>query len=681
MSKDKKIKIGYVLRGYLMFPALFAVVLLIAAVLMFLLVGTKAGVITTALLVIYCIASAVFIMVNNGRVQDGLLKFGKEFQVMEKEFIHDLPFPYAVVDNEGSIILFNEAFLKFSEAPANVNICDIFKELEPGDLIFDGRECDIAMEFKKRSYRLHFSRLAVPDELIDEGIGVSMVGGGYVIAVYVFDDTEIIDLMRANLEQQVIVGSLYIDNYNEVIEQVEDVNRMLVSGMIDKEIFNYFAPMDAILRKVEKDRFFIVFKRKFLPAMQRTKFDLLDNIKSIDTGVDMPVTISMGVGAGDSYHSSQDAAKEALALALGRGGDQVVVKEDDRTYFYGGKTRSVEKNTRVKARVTSIALREILLSKKRVVIMGHKVGDIDCLGAAVGLSKAAKSLGIPAYIVMNEFSNAMQSMLEEFLDDPDYGEGAFVTVEDSPRYVDEDTALIIVDVNNPEHFERRDLILQTKTIVIIDHHLRSDAKIENVAMSYIEPTASSASEMIAELLQYIKADLKLKKLEAEALYAGIMIDTNYFSKNTGVRTFEAAAYLRKFGIDVGRVRSLFSDTLEDYKAKADTISNARFIQDGFAMAVVPEEGLENPTIVAAQVANELLDLSGVRASFVLLDHDGKIYISARSDGSVNVQLIMERMGGGGHMNIAGAQLKGEQVSEAERKLIATVNKMLEEGVI
>lgn len=681
MSGRNKVKIGHVLKGFQLLPCILAAVLAVLTVLMYIIYGLNPALMCLGALVIYLAATLIFYIINRNKAQEGLIRFAMQFKSLEQAFIKEIPQPCAVIDSNGELIMCNDLFRAFCGDDSGVNICSVFTELKQKDLDFDGRETDIAIRHNKRDYRIHFDTIHIPEDLVDDSIAIPLNDGVFLYAVYMFDETEITELMRANLGQQAIVGTLYVDNYSEVLEQVEDENRMLVSGLIDKEIYSYFSPIDGIVRKIEKDRYFILFRREFLPSMQRNRFDLLDKIKKISTGVDMPVTISMGVGAGENYMKSQEAAKEALSLALGRGGDQVVVKEDDRTYFYGGKTKSVEKNTRVKARVNSIALREILLGVKRVVIMGHKIGDIDCLGAAVGIYKAARSLEKDAFIVLNELENSMQQMVEEFLDDPDYGEGAFITVDESPKYVDEDTALVVVDVNNPEHFERRDLIFRTKTIVIIDHHLQSDVKIDNVRMSYIEPTASSACEMITELLQYIKADMKLKKLEAEALYAGIMIDTGYFSKNTGVRTFEAAAYLRRYGVDVGRVRSLFSDTLEDYKAMAATINSATFIASGYAMAVAPSKGVENPTIVAAKVANELLDLSGIRASFVLVDYDGKIYISARSNGKVNVQLIMERMGGGGHMNMAGAQLKGETAGEAERKLRLTVKKMMEEGII
>ncbi len=676
----KKAKISNIIKGYTVFPAIFAAILAAAAVVLFVYGKSEAGVIVLAALLVYVIVGIIFYRINNKNLQERLIGFGYEYGEAERKLLDDIPIPYAVTDAEGNILITNRRFCKIF-GRTKENISRLFRELKRDDLRFEGTESEIAVEIGERKYRLHFNRIYVSENLGKEFEDFNAGDTDHVIAVYLFDDTEIVNLYRQRAEDQVIIGSLYVDNYNEVLEQVDDVNRSLITAMIDREILGYFDKAGGLVRKVEKDKYFIIFRRKALPAMQRTRFDILDNIRNIDIGVDMPATISLGIGAGGDFAKSQEYSKLALELALGRGGDQAVIKEGERVSFYGGKTKSVEKNSLVKARVTSLALREIITGAKRVVIMGHKTGDMDCFGASIGICKAARALNRDAYIVLDELNNVVTPMLEQFLDDPDYGDNVFIQKDDAEGYVDEDTALVIVDVNNPEIFEMPVLTRLTRTNVIIDHHLQTGAKVENLVLSYVEPTASSACEMVTELLQYIATDIRLKKSEAEALYAGILIDTNYFAKNTGVRTFEAAAYLKKSGVDVARVKRLFSDTLEDFKAKAETIKNAEIIDGGFAIAAGPSEGVENPTIVAAQVANELLDISGVNASFVMVDHDGQIYISARSEGNVNVQLIMERMGGGGHMNTAGTQLPGDTIEGAEHKLRITIQNMKEEGIL
>ena len=675
----KGIKAGKIIKGYLVFPAVAAAVLLLAIVPSFIWGNNTSGIISVAVFVIYVAAMAVFLLVNHNILAKNLVEFVRDYALMENRMIEEYPVPYAIADKDGRIILYNERFGRIYDATTE-GVCDIFREVTPKDMDFEGNSKELAVVYDNRHYRLHISKLSLDGAFTSGKIAELPRGYKYVLAIYMIDETEIINMVHKMNDSQAVVCNIRVDDYEEMFEQVEDINKSMVGALIDKEVSSYFTRLGGLVRKLDKNRYFIIFERKHLAGMQRNKFDLLDNIRAIDTNSDIPVTISVGIGVGDTYMHCQDYAKSALELALGRGGDQVVVKEGERIYFYGGKVKSVAKNTRVKARVTALALRDIIRSKDHVVIMGHKTADTDCFGAAVGMFKACEALGKRAYIVLNELNNSVQPILEDFLAKTDYGEKVFVPVEKAAQYVNKDTALIIVDVNRPEIFECPELIRKTKTIVMIDHHLQSGDRVDNVSLAYIEPAASSASEMITELLQYISGDLKLSKLEAEALYAGILIDTDSFTKNTGVKTFEAAAILKKSGVDIGRIKGMFSDSLEDYRLKATAIETVEMFEPGFALAISPSEGAENPTVLAAQVANDLLNITAVRASFVLVKYNGKVSISARSKSDVNVQLIMERMGGGGHMNVSGAQLSGCTVEEAAKKVKQTVRKMLEEGM-
>ena len=460
-----------------------------------------------------------------------------------------------------------------------------------------------------------------------------------------------------------------------------DVQKNIRGAMIDKVIGAYFENVGGVVRKLDRDRYFVIFKHKYLSGLQRNKFELLDQIRKIENGQDRVITISMGIGVSEDYTQADKASNNALELALGRGGDQVVVKEGERVYFYGGKTKQVEKNSRVRARVKAIAMRDVLISREKVVVMGHKNADVDSFAASVGIYKAAKALGKSAYIIVNEDNNSIKDMLDRFYTDDEYKQGVFISPEQAGNYVNEDTALVIVDVNKPDIFECPDLVQMTNAVILIDHHLQSGEKIDNLVLSYVEPAASSTCEMVTELLQYITDSISLKKIEAEALYSGILIDTDSFARNTGVRTFEAAAYLRKTGIDIQSVNNFFRDSLETTRVKADAEGSAEEIAPGFVVAVCNAEGLENPTVVAAKVANELLDVQDIKGSFVITDVAGRIYISARSVGDTNVQLVMERMGGGGHLNVAGCQLENITVDEARKALSTTLKKMLEDNDI
>ena len=365
---------------------------------------------------------------------------------------------------------------------------------------------------------------------------------------------------------------------------------------------------------------------------------------------------------------------------MGRGGDQAVVKHKEKIAYYGGKSKQVEKSTRVKARVKAHALRELIQSKEKVFVMGHKLGDTDSFGAAIGIYRATKLLDKRAYIVINDITTSVRVLIEGFMNNPDYEEDMFLTSEEALDMVDNNSMLVTVDVNKPSLTECPELLTRCKTIVVLDHHRQGTESIDSAVLSYVEPYASSACEMVAEILQYIGDNIRVPNLEADCMYSGIMIDTNNFMTKTGVRTFEAAAFLRRSGADVTRVRKLFRENMDVCKAKADSILGAEMYKEYYAIAECPAEGLESPTIVGAQAANELLNITSVKASFVLTAFNGKIYISARSIDEVNVQLIMERLGGGGHLNLAGAQLE-TSMEEAIATLKQTIDEMEAEDAI
>ena len=366
-----------------------------------------------------------------------------------------------------------------------------------------------------------------------------------------------------------------------------------------------------------------------------------------------------------------------MDLALARGGDQAVVNTKEQITYYGGKTQQVEKNTRVKARVKAQALREIIEAKDKVVVMGHRLTDADSFGAAVGIYRASKGLNKEAYIVVNDVTTSVRPMLEMFNEANGSETGIVIGSGQAREIVDRNTAVVVVDTNRPSYTECEDILSMTPTIVVFDHHRRGNEAISHAVLSYIEPNASSACEMVAEILQYFADNVRLKGGEADCMYAGIVIDTDNFMTKTGVRTFEAAAFLRRCGADVTRVRKMFRNDMAEYKARAESVRHAE-VYKGFALSVCPGKGLESPTIVGAQAANELLNIIGVRASIVFTEYNGKIYVSARSIDEVNVQVIMEKIGGGGHLNVAGAQLQCS-IEEAMTLVRGTLDRMLEEG--
>ena len=374
-------------------------------------------------------------------------------------------------------------------------------------------------------------------------------------------------------------------------------------------------------------------------------------------------------------------ARVAIDLALARGGDQAVIKDCHGITYYGGKREMTAKNTRVKARVKAEALREYITVNDKIFVMGHTLTDVDSFGAAIGICRAANALGKKANVVINEVSASLRPLYNMYIDNPSYPDDLFLTSEQALNLADENSMVVVVDTNRPKMVECEELLYLAKTIVVLDHHRQSSEVISNAVLSYVEPYASSACEMVAEVLQYIADGIRMKSAEADAMYAGIVIDTNNFTNQTGVRTFEAAAFLRRNGADVTRVRKLFRDDMQDYKARAAAISSAEIYREAFSIGVCPSEGLPSPTIVCAQAANELLEIKGIKASVVMTEYHGLIYLSARSIDEVNVQVMMEKLGGGGHRTIAGAQLSGISMEEAKDRVKAVIDEMLQKGDI
>ncbi len=394
------------------------------------------------------------------------------------------------------------------------------------------------------------------------------------------------------------------------------------------------------------------------------------------------MTLSIGMGMnGETYIRNYEYARTAIDMALGRGGDQAVVKDGAKITYYGGKSQQLEKTTRVKARVKAHAMRELMETKDKLLIMGHRIGDPDSFGATIGIYRIAAAFNKKAHIVINSVNSSVRPMMERFQNNPDYPEDLFLTGDEAAARADANTMLVVVDVNRPSITEAPELLKMVKTIMVLDHHRQSSEIIENAVLSYVEPYASSTCEMVSEILQYVGDGIKMRSVEADAMYAGIVIDTNNFMNQAGVRTFEAAAFLRRNGADVVRVRKLFRDRVEDYRARAEAVRRAEIFEKEFAISECPSEGLESPTVIGAQAANELLNIIGIKASFVMTQVKDTIFFSARSIDEVNVQVMMEKLGGGGHRTIAGAQLKDATMEEAREKLKAMLRQMIEKGEI
>lgn len=686
MSRTEKMSPKGVLRSLLGFPILLTAFVAIAGGAMVILEEKIVQVAFLVLIIIYTVVMIVYFIIRRYRIMSDLMQYAESFDNMQKQQMQQLVLPYALLDINGRMLWGNNAFVEIiqNKKAAKRGICNLFPEITQDVLPQGVEDSEKLIEFEGRFYRVVL-RLVSPDGFCEtageeDGEQDTFATEDCMIGCYLYDETKMVECMQKLEDEQIVMGLLYLDNYDEAMESISSVKRSLFVGLIDRRINKYMKNIDAIIKKTEKDKYFFVFRHKYLTQMKESKFSLVEDVRDVNIGNEMSMTISMGIGLNqEGYQKTYDYTRAALDLALGRGGDQIVVKENEKVSYYGGKNVQIEKGTRVKARVKAHALQELMSAKERVVIMGHAMSDADSIGASIGVYRIAKTLNKKANIVVNNPNENVQSVLERFCDNSEYENDFLITSEQAKQFVDHKSLVVVVDVNQPARTECPEILKQTGTIVVLDHHRQTGEKIENAVLSYIEPYASSACEMVAEILQYIEDGIKLRPIEADAMYAGIVIDTRQFSSKTGARTFEAAAFLRKNGADVSRIRKMLRVNMQDYETRANAINQLEIFMDCFAFTECKPGSSRIPTILGAQIANELLDIAGIKASFVFTEYEGKIYISARSIDEINVQLVMERLGGGGHISEAGVQLTECTMDQAKRKVKQVLETMLEEG--
>ena len=666
MKEDRKAQEK--LRTYLRWPIFPAVLSILMAVLICV-SNWETGLLVFLLALISGSICLRFYAVSSAEINQAMIGFSAATDSMQARLADRLDICYGLLDRTGTFSYRNAALTELlaAEHRTSQQLEDLFPELTREELAKIAESAD---------YHLSLGALRLRVRIVREQIDTESV-----FAVYFYDETALLKLREEEESRRLTAGLLYLDNYEEAMESVDEVRRPLLTAMIDRKIVRYFDGMQAIMKKLEKDKYFFVIERRYLQELLDSQFDILEQVKTVNIGNEMRITLSIGIGdGGGSYAQCYDFARQAIDMALGRGGDQAVVKDGENIRYFGGKSNSKEKTTRVKARVKAHAFRELIENKDRLLIMGHKLMDIDSLGAAVGIWRIATTMGKEAHIVSSAVNGAIRPMLERFYNG-DYPEDMFIPEEKALQLLDEDSVLVVVDTNRPSMVEGPRLLDVAKTIVVLDHHRQSQDSIRNAQLSYVETYASGACEMVAEVVQYISDDVKIRAVEADAMYAGIVIDTHNFQNQTGVRTFEAAAFLRRNGADVTRVRKLFREKLDDYRAKSEAIHNAEIYRENFALSYCDATGLDNPTVVGAQAANDLLDVIGVKASVVATTFREKVYLSARAIDEVNVQVMMEKLGGGGHRTIAGAQLSGLTQEEAMEQVKQVIDEMLLKGEI
>lgn len=635
---------------------IYLAVIIIVGIICFIL-WSSIGIIITA-----AVSAVVLILASAGKKSEHIRPSEPVEEDDEPEVVvkNDIPVPYAVVDSEFDIIGCNEEFLQLMELKCftDINVKEKIPE-------YDEHLNNQIVRLGERFYRVYSSHA----ELADGSVANSLC----------FMDVTEIQKLKENIEnEKTVVGLIYIDNYDEVIESVDDSAIPMLTAIVDRKLTAMIHEARGILKKTEKDRYFFCITSEALAQLQKNKFEILNEIRMITVGEHIPVTLSIGIGIGEvTLEAAMKSAKAAIDLALGRGGDQALIKNGDKYIFYGGKSGEVSHNARIRARVKADALSELIAESERVYVMGHKIADADCFGAAIGVYRISKSLGKPCSIVLDGIPSTIRKIAVRFTDNPDYDD-LITDSQEAWQNITENTLLIIVDTHINSRVESVDVLNKATKVIVFDHHRKSTDFIEKAVMVYHEPYASSSCELVTEMIQYIGEKVKLKSAEADALLAGITVDTQNFSMKTGTITFEAAAFLKRCGADGIRVRKLLQEDLSVFKAKAMAVASTEMIYDGMYMSVCPSD-YGNTSVTAAQAADELLDVEGVKASFVLCEEGETIFVSARSLGEINVQVILEKIGGGGHQTISGAQFKGKTVDEVKEIVKEAVRQYMEES--
>ncbi len=678
---EEKVKLKGKIKGIMFWPLILLLLLAVMNGVLFW-ISYRAGIVALIFLVFYLVLWLVLYQYHRTKILSELIRFSTVFSHVENIMLDGLVLPFGIADQNGELVWMNQFMNELFSEQRKKNIGVFFPSVT-GKVLSDLRNDKIeefSVEYESRNYRLLLHKVGFEQVRKQTDIIEGLEQRHTLAAVYLFDETNLQAAIQTTEDEKPVIGLIYLDNYEEALGTVEEVRRSLLIALVDRKINKYFAALDGLVKKLEKDRYFLVMPHRCLDKLKEVKFSILEEVKNVNIGNEMAVTLSIGIGLnGSGYNQNYEQSQIAIEMALGRGGDQVVIKDGESISYFGGKSQQMEKATRVKARVKAQALKEFMTNNDKVVVMGHKITDVDAFGAAIGIYRAAKTLGKEVHIVISDLTTSIRPLLAGFQENDEYERDMFVNGNTAKEIVDHNTVLVVVDTNKPSYTECPDLLHRTKTIVVLDHHRRGSEVIENAILSYVEPYASSTCEMVAEVLQYFADGVHIRNMEADSLYAGIIIDTNNFKSKAGVRTFEAAAFLRRCGADVVRVQKLLRDNMDAFRARAETICNAEIYEEVYAVAICPSKGLDSPTVVAAQAANELLNIEGVKASFVLTDYNHITYISARAIDEVNVQVIMEKLGGGGHMNIAGAQVPDKPPEEIVEVVKDMLKDMIEKG--
>ncbi len=584
------------------------------------------------------------------------------------------PFPLIIIETDGNIIWKSSKFnIEFMNMEINSYLNDLVIDIKAE---IEGRENKKERTIV-RHVELNNKYYEIVGKFVHSKHHENKNNDIYMLMLYFIDETENIKLQKEYKDSKSCVTIIMVDNYEETMQQLESEEKPQVIAEIDKCVYEWTDKANGILIKSDRDRYVYLFEQRYLEKVKEDKFSILDKIKEIKTKENIQLTLSIAVSNdGITDKEKYKSAGEAMDIVLGRGGDQAVIRENEIYKFYGGRAQEVEKRTKVKARIVAHALENLIKDASKVMIMGHTNPDIDSMGAGMGIYRLARDIGKNAYIVDSQESNTLQSFKQSLAKEVEY-EDILISKEVAEENIDKDTLLVIVDTHKATYVEAPELLKKTGKIVIIDHHRRSADYIENATLTFQEVYASSAAELVTELLQYAETKVELKTIEAESLYAGIMMDTKNFTFKTGVRTFEAAAYLRRCGVNIIKVKKWFQSDLATFNKISGIVKKAEIVNDTIAIAIYDKKEKDS-SVICAKAADELLTISDITASFVIGRMGNKVCISGRSIGDINVQIILEKLGGGGHITLAGAQVEGMTMEETRQELINRINEYFSE---
>ena len=584
------------------------------------------------------------------------------------------PFPLVVLETNGNIIWKSSNFIKeFANIDTGTTLTDVIKELKLK--IENGKNTNnISISESMKIGDKNYKVIAEYTKLREKEHKNS---SEYMATVYFLDETNYVKLLEEYNNSRTCIGIIVLDNYEELMQRVTEEEKLKITSNAEKNIYSWVNKYDGLLVKSERDTYVCIFDQLNLEKIKEDKFEILDEIKEIKTQDNIQLTLSIAISENEKTNSEEyKSAKAVIDIALGRGGDQAIIKQNGKYYFFGGRTQEVEKRTRVKARIVAQALEELMNSASNVIIMGHTNSDIDAMGSGMGVYRIAKTIGKDAYIVNETNGTSLDNFINDLKDIEEYND-VIIDKAEALNKISADSLLVVVDTDKKNYVEAPELLDKTDKIVVIDHHRRGTDYIENAILTFHEVYASSACELVTELVEYAEKTVKLTKFEVEALYAGIMMDTKNFTFKTGVRTFEAAAFLRKCGVDIIKVKKWFQSDLETYNKISEIVAKSEIIDDTIAISIYDKED-SDANITCAKAADELLTISNITASFVIGKMGDKIYISGRSIGDINVQLILEKLGGGGHITVAGAQVEGMTQEEVKQELINRINEYFTE---